>query len=688
MSITGERYQLLERIGHGGMAVVHRAHDAVLERTVALKVLHPHLAERADSRARFAREAKAVARLKHPNIVEVFDYASASSDKSFIVTEFVDGPTLRDFAELSPPRFAESALLLILPVVEAIAKAHEAGIIHRDVKPENIMLRKDGSPVLMDFGIAQMVDMPTLTATGTMLGSPAHMAPEVIDGTDIGAPADIFSIGTTLYWLISGSLPFTGPNPSALFRRILETEFVPLIQRRPAAGRDICQLVQDCLVKDQASRPTATTLSTRIRAILKASDITQLSESTCSFVLDPHGFEASLPERLLPAFLRRATTALEAGELGACIDALDRVFAIEPTNSDAKRLFAKIERKQALKRNLIMAAIITFGLSPLFIGGYLFLDTSMGQRILAGTPDVITTLDASVSGSPQDAANRLAQDLSADTLVDGTLDAKLSVSDAAPSPVADVLDRGAKPASRHRVRFVGSHKAVRVLLNGQPHQPASFNRIKRDGGLNLPSGRHRISLMKRGCKPLRYTLRLPRPDGSIPTVSFKCKATSPQRPSTQVDGPVAKDPSQLITVDVRSTYKGARLIVDGQKDPRYLYQIGKSGLKLTPGRHTVVFENKGCEPSQQTLNLVPGAGRRYSLIFRCKALPAILRVATNGRFRVLDDKDTFIGMTNENIKVPLKNTSQSVRLTIGSPSGTVRRQVVLRAGQQTSLRID
>ena len=109
-----------------------------------------------------------------------------------------------------------------------------------------------------------------------------------------------------------------------------------------------------------------------------------------------------------------------------------------------------------------MATIITFGLSPLFIGGYLFLDTSMGQRILAGTPDVITTLDASVSGSPQDAANRLAQDLSADTLVDATLDANLSVSDAAPSPVADVLDRGAKPASRHRVRFVGSHKAVRA----------------------------------------------------------------------------------------------------------------------------------------------------------------------------------------------------------------------------------
>ena len=684
MSITGERYQLLERIGHGGMAVVHRAHDSVLERTVALKVLHPHLAERADSRARFAREAKAVARLKHPNIVEVFDYASASSDKSFIVTEFVDGPTLREFAELSPPRFAESALLLILPVVEAIAKAHDAGIIHRDVKPENIMLRKDGSPVLMDFGIAQMVDMPTLTATGTMLGSPAHMAPEVIDGTDIGAPADIFSIGTTLYWLISGSLPFTGPNPSALFRRILETEFVPLIQRRPAAGRDICQLVQACLVKDQAGRPTAKALACRIRDILGASGITQLAASTSSFVLDPHEFEHALPGRLVPAFLHRATEAFESEEFGACIDALDRVFAIEPTNADAKSIFAKIERKQAFKQNMIMAAIITCGLAPLFIGGYLFIDTPMGQRILKGTPTPVTapaaaeSRDASLVGAIQDAGSFLPKVLSTDAATSKSNEAQSSDLGLRPrGDAAETMDAKAPiEQRRHRVRFVGAYSGVRVLLNGRVHQPPSFNAVRRGGGLSLPSGRHRISLMKRGCKPQRYTLRLPRPDNNIPIVTFKCQPASPDRNNASTDSTQEIVASQLITVNVRSTFKGARLTIDGKKDPRYLYQIGKKGLKLAPGRHTVIFENKGCEPSRHDLNLVPGSGRRYSLIFRCKALPAILRVATKGRFKVFDDQDTFIGMTNENIKVPLKKTSQSARLTIGSPSGTVRRDVV------------
>ena len=120
--------------------------------------------------------------LRHPHIVEVFDYASPQSDDSFIVTEYVDGPNLRDFAEEHPISQPEVALLLMVPIIDALDRAHQAGIIHRDVKPENIMIRGDGSPVLLDFGIAQMIDMPTLTATGTMLGSPAHMAPEVIDG--------------------------------------------------------------------------------------------------------------------------------------------------------------------------------------------------------------------------------------------------------------------------------------------------------------------------------------------------------------------------------------------------------------------------------------------------------------------------------------------------------------------------
>ena len=206
---TYGRYTLLDKVGQGGMSVVYRAHDPVLDRIVALKLLHPHLAGRAESRARFSREARAVAKLRHDNIVEIFDHAAPDSDRAFIVTEFVDGPTHRDALEAHPIRHAEVAAMLILPIAEALDRAHHKGVIHRDVKPENIMLRPDGSPVLMDFGIAQMVDMPTLTATGTMLGSPAHMAPEVIDGKDIGAGADIFSIGTTPVSYTHLTLPTT-----------------------------------------------------------------------------------------------------------------------------------------------------------------------------------------------------------------------------------------------------------------------------------------------------------------------------------------------------------------------------------------------------------------------------------------------------------------------------------------------
>ena len=243
------RYTIIEQIGQGGMSVVYQARDPVLDRFVALKLLHPHLAERADSRARFAREAKAVAQLKHPNIVEVFDYAPAESARSYIVTEYINGPTLREYLSEKGLRSPEAAIVLLQPIADALTRAHDAGIVHRDVKPENIMIRADGSPVLMDFGIAQMIDMPTLTATGTILGSPAHMAPEVIDGSDVDAPADVFSFGTVLYWAISGCLPFTGPNPSALFRRILETDFDPLSRHSDTAGFELGRLVSECLAK-------------------------------------------------------------------------------------------------------------------------------------------------------------------------------------------------------------------------------------------------------------------------------------------------------------------------------------------------------------------------------------------------------------------------------------------------------
>src|ERR1700694_4014133 len=147
MSLVGQhigRYRILEELGSGGMSVVYKGLDTALDREVAVKVLHPHLANKEDSRRRLAREAKAVAKLHHPNILEVFDFAEADSENAYIVTEYIRGQTLRHFAEKRAFRPPEIAAMVIYEVTTALACAHEAGIIHRDLKPENVMVREDG----------------------------------------------------------------------------------------------------------------------------------------------------------------------------------------------------------------------------------------------------------------------------------------------------------------------------------------------------------------------------------------------------------------------------------------------------------------------------------------------------------------------------------------------------------------
>ncbi|MCB9538006.1 MAG: serine/threonine protein kinase [Myxococcales bacterium] len=339
------RYTLDDEIGRGGMAVVYRATDPVLERKVALKVLHPHLASREDARARFSREARAVARLQHPHIVEVFDYAPPESDRAYIVTEYIDGPTLRGFVERHPVRFPEVAALILVPVCEALGRAHEAGIVHRDVKPENIMIRPDGTPVLMDFGIAQMVDMDTLTATGTMLGSPAHMAPEVIDGARVDHRSDLFSVGTVLYWLVCGALPFTAPNPAALFRRILEGRYDPVLQRRPHAGRRVARLIEQLMALDPAERPqSASEVADGLRALLDEVGIHDVDAELEAFFGDPEVYQDGLARRLLTAYVTGARRALDAKLTGRALDFIDRALALDDQDEAARALLARVER--------------------------------------------------------------------------------------------------------------------------------------------------------------------------------------------------------------------------------------------------------------------------------------------------------------------------------------------------------
>ena len=177
-------------------------------------MLHAHLLAEPESKTRLEREAQAVAKLHHDNIVQIFDYSGIDSAASYIVTEFIDGQTLKQFMANRKPPPPEVAALIAIEIGSALAHAHSLGIIHRDVKPDNVMVRKDGILKLMDFGVAQIMDLERMTVTGQLLGSPAYMAPEILEGKPLDVRTDVFSVGIMLYQLATGRPAVFGPQPA------------------------------------------------------------------------------------------------------------------------------------------------------------------------------------------------------------------------------------------------------------------------------------------------------------------------------------------------------------------------------------------------------------------------------------------------------------------------------------------
>ena len=211
--LLDNRYEIMEQIGMGGMARVFRALDHRLNRQVAVKILREDLAEDAELRRRFHEESQAVAMLSHPNIVAVYD-VSRSSDLEYIVMELIDGITLKQYMQKKGNKLNwREALHFITQIVKALGHAHSRGIIHRDIKPHNIMVLRDGSVKVADFGIARVASGGHSTLTQEALGSVHYISPEQARGSHIDARSDLYSAGVVLYEMITGRLPFEGGHP-------------------------------------------------------------------------------------------------------------------------------------------------------------------------------------------------------------------------------------------------------------------------------------------------------------------------------------------------------------------------------------------------------------------------------------------------------------------------------------------
>jgi serine/threonine-protein kinase len=418
------KYELLEEIGHGGMATVYRARDPRLGRDVAIKIIHKHLRENSEVGARFVAEARAAAKLRHPGIVEVYDVSTEDDGDRYLVVELLRGTTLRKILQQHRDMPAEIGAAIVLVLCEALEHAHASGIIHRDVKPENVLveLPQDREPgpkcrapaeqndtplpqsrprlvardstdggdgrssrrsrkgdlgviiKLTDFGIAKMLDAQGVTSTGQVLGSPAHMAPEQIEAGEVDGRTDVFALGVLMYECLVGHLPFEGKNPAQVLRRVLEGHYPAADRERPTVGGRWSRIVAGALARTPAERTESPgKLGEQIRAELEALGITDPRAEIAAYFEDPTAHAEALLALLVPRLVARGERAKKARDITGAAADFNRAMALAPhdmaiwkratslTSSTARRQLAR--RLSAIAAGSVLLGFAAYGIA-------------------------------------------------------------------------------------------------------------------------------------------------------------------------------------------------------------------------------------------------------------------------------------------------------------------------------------
>jgi beta-lactam-binding protein with PASTA domain/tRNA A-37 threonylcarbamoyl transferase component Bud32 len=253
VTVLGGRYRMESLLGQGGMAQVYKGTDTVLGRPVAIKILAPQYAKDQSFVDRFRREAQSAARLNHPNVVGVYDTGS-DDGTHYIVMEFVEGRTLADFLSSGGSLLPERAVELASSVCVALSEAHKAGIVHRDIKPGNIMVTRNGEVKVMDFGIARAATAETVTATATVLGTASYLSPEQAQGKPVDARSDIYSLGIVLYEMLVGRVPFGGDSAVAVAYKHVQEPPEPPSRINPDISPSLEAVVMRALAKNPDNR--------------------------------------------------------------------------------------------------------------------------------------------------------------------------------------------------------------------------------------------------------------------------------------------------------------------------------------------------------------------------------------------------------------------------------------------------
>jgi hypothetical protein len=445
------RYELGDELGEGGMATVFRARDRELRRDVAVKVLFPHLARRADVVHRFHREARAAASLEHPNILRIYDVGGAEGDDPpYIVMELIRGRTLLQEIEQRGAMLAEIAACIGALLGDALAAAHAAGVIHRDIKPANVLIAPGGRLLLADFGVARLETEDSLvTRTGALLGTPAYMSPEQASGDTATTRSDLYSLGATLYQLATGALPYSG-SPAKVMSMIALGQLVAPVRRRPACGPDLSRLIERLMAVDPSARAaSATVVAAELRTLAAGGGLGDATEELAAYFEDPEGFLRSRTPTVVTALVTAAKVAVADAKLPRAMALADRASALAPADPSVTALVATVTEGGQVSRRRHRLAI--GGIAVVLAGGtaaagWRLARAPMATRLLdaPGLSDAAAISPGDAESSPGDTA--VARDAAAIPAVPAS-DAREPALDAprAPVPPRPPSDAAARP---------------------------------------------------------------------------------------------------------------------------------------------------------------------------------------------------------------------------------------------------
>lgn len=336
---TIDRYEIRGILGHGAMGNVYRAWDPKLHREVAMKVVAQSLSRDSKGRQRFHREARAIAALRHSNIVEIYDYSGAESEHLYLVMEKLEGDDLFNIMNSKGMMPEAAAAAVGHELCLALQVAHEAGVIHRDLKPENVFMDGQGRVVLTDFGVVKAIREDSAVdgfhAETDVIGTPGFMAPELMMNRALGPRTDIFALGALLYNIATGELPYEGDSPVEMFRNVVSGRIRDARQYNPGLSQEFVQLLTECLqAKPKKRFRSVEIVRERLKAVLEHNGVSDLRDDLRDYMRDPKAYAQLARRRSVSYLTSRLKVAIKDHDEPTAMALRERLLEVDPDNDE------------------------------------------------------------------------------------------------------------------------------------------------------------------------------------------------------------------------------------------------------------------------------------------------------------------------------------------------------------------